>query len=135
MFWDVDKIRHIREEKHITREKLATMTGIPIQTLADWEQHRHSPVIFHFQLIAITTMCSCCYITEFFASRTSAHSIFTMVSAGTTVFIVVHSLPLTLQFLYPEDNPGYLFLSVHPGRITEQSVSLLRFPNTPALEI
>ena len=44
MFWDVDKIRHIREEKHITREKLATMTGIPIQTLADWEQHRHSPV-------------------------------------------------------------------------------------------
>ena len=38
MFWDVDKIRHIREEKHITREKLATMTGIPIQTLADWEQ-------------------------------------------------------------------------------------------------
>ena len=44
MFWDVDKIRHIREEKHITRERLATMTGIPIQTLADWEQHRHSPV-------------------------------------------------------------------------------------------
>ena len=44
MFWDVDKIRHIREEKHITRERLATMTGIPIQTLEDWEQHRHSPV-------------------------------------------------------------------------------------------
>lgn len=55
MFWDVDKIRHIREEKHITRERLATMTGIPIQTLADWEQHRHSPVralnrtILHYQ--------------------------------------------------------------------------------------
>ena len=45
MFWDVDKIRHIREEKHITREKLAAMTGIPIQTLADWEQQRPFQVL------------------------------------------------------------------------------------------
>ena len=58
MFWDVDKIRHIREEKHITREKLATMTGIPIQTLADWEQHRHSPVrVNDLQNIAIALDC------------------------------------------------------------------------------
>ena len=58
MFWDVDKIRHIREEKHITRERLATMTGIPIQTLADWEQHRHSPVrVNDLQNIAIALDC------------------------------------------------------------------------------
>ena len=37
MFWDVDKIRHIREEKHITRERLATMTGIPIQQYRLWQ--------------------------------------------------------------------------------------------------
>lgn len=63
MFWDVDKIRHIREEKHITREKLATMTGIPIQTLADWEQHRHSPVrVNDQQNIAIALDC---YLDDF----------------------------------------------------------------------
>ena len=65
MFWDVDKIRHIREEKHITREKLATMTGIPIQTLADWEQHRHSPVrVNDLQNIAIALDC---YLDDFVA--------------------------------------------------------------------
>lgn len=58
MFLDVDKIRHIREEKHITSEKLATMTGMPIQTLADWEQHRHSPVrVNDLQNIAIALNC------------------------------------------------------------------------------
>ena len=63
MFWDVDKIRHIREEKHITRERLATMTGIPIQTLADWEQHRHSPVrVNDLQNIAIALDC---YLDDF----------------------------------------------------------------------
>ena len=63
MFWDVDKIRHIREEKHITREKLAAMTGIPIQTLADWEQHRHSPVrVNDLQNIAIALNC---YLDDF----------------------------------------------------------------------
>ena len=55
MFWDVDKIRHIREEKHIT--------GIPIQTLADWEQHRHSPVrVNDLQNIAIALNC---YLDDF----------------------------------------------------------------------
>ena len=55
MFWDVDKIRHIREEKHITREKLATMT--------DWEQHRHSPVrVNDLQNIAIALDC---YLDDF----------------------------------------------------------------------
>ena len=63
MVWDVDKIRHIREEKHITREKLAKMTGIPIQTLADWEQHRHSPVrVNDLQNIAIALNC---YLDDF----------------------------------------------------------------------
>ena len=48
---------------HITRERLATMTGIPIQTLADWEQHRHSPVrVNDLQNIAIALDC---YLNDF----------------------------------------------------------------------
>ena len=50
-------------KKHITRERLATMTGIPIQTLADWEQHRHSPVrVNDLQNIAIALDC---YLDDF----------------------------------------------------------------------
>ena len=55
--------KHVDEEKHITREKLAAMTGIPIQTLADWEQHRHSPVrVNDLQNIAIALDC---YLDDF----------------------------------------------------------------------
>jgi len=39
------------------------MTGIPIQTLADWEQHRHSPVrVNDLQNIAIALNC---YLDDF----------------------------------------------------------------------
>ncbi len=55
-------------------------------------QHRHSPVIFHSCLVAVTAMCFCCYITEFFASCTSAYPILAMVSACVTRSVVIHFL-------------------------------------------
>ena len=41
--FDIDKVRAIREQRGLTQQQLATLTGIPLKTLVCWEQHRSTP--------------------------------------------------------------------------------------------
>mgnify|MGYP000058488410 CR=1 FL=1 len=65
MLFDIDKMRAIRKSKGISQAKLADMTGIPLNTLAGWEQHRNRPKrINDLHNIAVVLDC---YLDDFLA--------------------------------------------------------------------
>ena len=61
--FDADKIRSIRKERGISQQRLSDLTGIPVETIASWEQHRSHPINFNdINNIAIALDC---YIDDF----------------------------------------------------------------------
>lgn len=61
--FDADKIRAIRKERGISQKHLSDLTGIPVETIASWEQHRSHPInVNDINNIAIVLEC---YIDDF----------------------------------------------------------------------
>lgn len=61
--FDADKIRAIRKERGISQQRLSVLTGIPVETIASWEQHRSHPInVNDINNIAIALDC---YIDDF----------------------------------------------------------------------
>lgn len=61
--FDIDKMRAIRESKGISQKKLSDLSGVPVETIISWEQHRAHPVrINDLNNIAVVLGC---YLDDF----------------------------------------------------------------------